>query len=108
MAGEPLSLGEAVRSLRKHYGSIKSVPTADAFELILLENVAYLASPARRLKVFEELKRTIGTTPEAILAAEPSTLERITARGILKSTFAAKLSECARSCSSSLAAISRR
>jgi endonuclease III len=71
-------------------------PTADPFELILLENVAYLASPARRLEAFEELKRSVGTEPEAILAADLSALEKITERGILKSTFAAKLRDCAR------------
>jgi len=41
------------------------------------------------------LKRTVGTDPAAILAARPDILERVTARGILKSAFAAKLRECA-------------
>jgi endonuclease III len=71
------------------------LPTADAFELILWENVAYLAAPARRRQAFEQLKRTVGTTPAAILAAEQRDLERITAGGILKSAFAGKLRECA-------------
>ncbi len=96
MPKESLTLGTAVDILRHHYGPPAPLPTADAFELILWENVAYLAPPARRLEAFEQLKRTVGTAPEVILAAEPSALERITARGILKSTFATKLRECAR------------
>jgi endonuclease III len=90
-----LNLREAVRLLKQHYGPPAAMPTTDPFELILLENVAYLASPARRREAFELLKRTIGTDPLAILAAEPQALEQVTVRGILKSTFAAKLRECA-------------
>jgi len=96
MPDESLTLGEAVKLLKEHYGPPAPLPTDDPFELILLENVAYLAPPARRREAFEQLKRTVGTAPEAILAAESSALESITARGILKSTFAGKLRECAR------------
>ena len=91
-----LPLGEAVALLGKHYGPPERPPTADPFELILLENVAYLAPPARRREAFEQLKRTVGTSPIALLAAKQQVLESVTARGILKTTFAAKLRECAR------------
>ena len=91
-----LTLGEAVKRLRKHYGPPARLPTADPFELILWENVAYLAPPARRREAFEQLRSTVGTSPTAILAAKRQALERVTARGILKGTFAAKLRECAR------------
>ena len=91
-----LTLGEAVKLLRKHYGPPARLPTADPFELILLENVAYLAPPARRREAFEQLKNAVGTSPSAILTAEQHVLECVTGRGILKSTFAAKLRECAR------------
>lgn len=89
------NLRETVKVLRRHYRSPAQLPTTDPFELILLENVAYLASPARRREAFELLRRTIGTDPIAILAAEPKALEQVTGRGILKGTFAAKLRECA-------------
>jgi endonuclease III len=89
------TIREAVKLLKRHYGAPAYPPTVDPFELILWENVAYLASPARRREAFELLKRTIGTNPMAILAAEQQALEYVTARGILKSTFAAKLRECA-------------
>jgi endonuclease III len=90
-----LTLGAAVKLLRKHYGSPAPLPATDPFELILLENVAYLASPARRREAFEQLKKTVGTNPAAILTAKDEALENVTARGILKGTFAAKLRECA-------------
>ena len=90
------TLREVVKVLSKHYGPPTRPPSADPFELILWENVAYLASPARRREAFALLQRTVGTTPAAILAANQKVLEKITARGILKSTFAAKLQECAK------------
>lgn len=74
---------------------LESAP-ADAFEAILFENVAYLAKPERRREAFDALRTEIGLAPQAILAAKLSALERITARGILKATFAKKLRECAR------------
>jgi|GEM_PF-2205941 Predicted EndoIII-related endonuclease len=83
-----LTLGEAVKRLRKHYGPPERPPTTDPFELILLENVAYLTTPERRREAFEHLKSSMGTSPEAILTAEPGALERVTARGILEKDFA--------------------
>jgi endonuclease III len=90
-----LSLSDAIAALRKFYGRPQAPPTKDPFELILLENVAYLAPAARRRQAFELLEETVGTQPEAILAATQASLERVTAYGILKSRFAAKLRECA-------------
>jgi endonuclease III len=96
MADETLTLRAAVELLREYYGVPVKPPTSDAFELILLENVAYLATPAARNEAFEQLRRTVGTAPEEILSAKTEALEGVTARGILKSTFAEKLRECAR------------
>ena len=96
MSDESLTIGETVTLLREHYGPPSPMPTADAFELILWENVAYLATPARRREAFDELKRTVGTDPESLIAADQSALERVAARGILKNTFAEKLRKCAR------------
>jgi endonuclease III len=90
-----ITLSEALTTLRKFYGHPQSLPTQDPFELIVLENVAYLAPAARRRQAFELLRQTIGTKPQAILAATRAALEHVTAHGILKSRFAAKLRECA-------------
>jgi endonuclease III len=91
-----LTFRRAVSVLRKHYGPPPPLPTVDPFELILLENVAYLAPPARRREALEQLRNTVGTSPAAILAAEQQLLETVTAHGILKGRFADKLRECAR------------
>ncbi len=90
-----LTLRDVVEVLREHHGVPLGPPTADPFALILWENVAYLASPARRREAFRLLVDEVGVEPGAILAAEQTTLERVTSHGILKGTFAAKLRACA-------------
>ncbi|HET7585641.1 MAG TPA: hypothetical protein VFK13_12075 [Gemmatimonadaceae bacterium] len=92
---ESLTLQTVVTKLAAHHGTPEPPPTSDPFGLVLWENVAYLASPARRREAFAELARSVGTTPSAILEASRDTLERVTSRGILKGLFAAKLRECA-------------
>ena len=94
--GGPLTLRAAVAALRVHHGPPTPPPTAEPFELILWENVAYLAAPERRRLAFEELKRTVGTAPDRIATASRQALEKVTAAGILKDDSAAKLRECAR------------
>ena len=91
-----LSLRKIVRLLRTAYGPPETPPTKDPFELVLYENIAYLAAPVRRREAFELLRKTIGTGPAAILGAHRSALESITRRGILGPRFAEKLRECAR------------
>ena len=90
-----LSLRKAIRMLKKHYGAPALLPTTEPFELILWENVVYLASPSRRREAFEELKPLVGTSPDAILSASTEALESVTSRGVLKNTFAVRLRECA-------------
>ena len=91
----PLKLAAVLQALKKHYGAPESLPTKDPFELILWENVAYLAPPARRRAAFELLRRQVGLRPGDILAASQAALERVTAHGILKARFADKLRACA-------------
>jgi hypothetical protein len=43
-------------------------PSTDPLELIIWENIAYLANDKRRAEAFAILKRTIGTRPDQILA----------------------------------------
>lgn len=89
-------LGGAIAALARVHGAPEGPPTKDPFELVLFENVAYLAPPEKRREAFEELRRAVGTRPERLLAARPGELERITACGILKGTSAEKLRESAR------------
>ncbi len=91
----PIDIAAVAEVLRAHYAALPPLPTTDPFELILWENVAYLAPPARRAAAFQLLKREVGTSPAEILAASDAALERVTAHGILKSRFAAKLRTCA-------------
>lgn len=91
-----LTLANTVRELRQFYGAPEPPPTIDAFELVLWENVAYLATPERRLAAFDALKRTVGLSPRAILAASQEELEAVTEHGILAAKFADKLRACAR------------
>jgi endonuclease III len=90
-----MTLREVVATLRKYYGSPAGPPTTDPFELILWETVVYLAPMERRREAFDELKRTLGTTPDAILAASRRDLEQVTSHGILKQHTAGKLREAA-------------
>jgi len=88
-------LADAVAILERTYGAPEGPPTTDPFELVLYENVAYLASPENRRAAFEELRRSVCATPAALLRARPGALERVAA-GILKGGAAEKLRECAR------------
>jgi endonuclease-3 len=96
MQPKPPKLAAVLQALKKHYGVPETLPTKDPFELILWENVAYLAPPARRRAAFALLHRQVGLSPDKILTASRAALERVTAHGILKARFANKLRECAR------------
>jgi hypothetical protein len=58
---------------------------------IIWENIAYLANDKRRAEAFAILKRTIGTRPDQILAAQHSALAAIGKAGILPDVSAEKL-----------------
>jgi len=88
-------LREALATLKKFDNDLEPMPTNDPFELVLLENVAYLSNPSRRRKAFEELGQNVGFSPEDLLAVSRQTLEKITAHGILKAAFVSKLKKCA-------------
>jgi hypothetical protein len=54
---------------------LQSSSTSSApLELIIWENIVYLANDTRRAEAFAILKRTIGTHPDQILAAQHSAL----------------------------------
>ena len=72
----------AIRStLEAHYGAQGGPRLTDPFQLILWEQVAYLADDDRRLEAFLLLKRRVGLEPEAILRSAPETLAEIAAHG---------------------------
>ncbi|HEY3628516.1 MAG TPA: hypothetical protein VGL00_19665 [Terracidiphilus sp.] len=72
---------KVIARLRKYYGELEVPPARGPFELILWENTVYLLPDARRLEVFEELRRQVGLTATAIDAASDAVLLPIAIRG---------------------------
>jgi len=86
-----ITLSKLVNTLQQHYGDPAPPPSTDPLELIIWENIAYLASDERRAAAFAALKRDIGTRPEQILAAKHAALAGIGKAGILPEVSAEKL-----------------
>ena len=86
-----ITFSKLVDILQQHYGCLTPPPSTDPLELIIWENVAYLASDERRAESFAALKRSLGTRPEQILAAKHSALAAIGKAGILPDVSAGKL-----------------
>ena len=74
-------LARIVAGLRAHYGRVAPPPASNAFELVLWEKVAYLATDERRAQAFAALRQRVGLTPRAILDADPAVLREIAAMG---------------------------
>jgi endonuclease III len=91
-----LSLGWVIERLRRRHGAIDLPPSSDPFELVLWENIAYLASPQKRRLAYEKLRSSIGKNPAQIIAARARDLRDAVSFGILRDTTVAKLRECAR------------
>ena len=86
-----ITLSKLVNTLQQHYGDPAPPPSTDPLELIIWENIAYLASDERRAAAFAALKRDIGTRPEQILAAKHAVLAGIGKAGILPDVNAERL-----------------
>jgi endonuclease III len=74
-------LRKIVATLAAHYGKPKPPITTDPFELLLLENVAYLVSDERRAEAFQMLRTSAGTKPHDILAASQEDILQATKLG---------------------------
>ena len=81
MVAAKLNLPKIVSQLAKHYGEPKPPITADPFELILLENIAYLVSDERREEAFARLRKHAGTKPHEILSASHDEILKATKLG---------------------------
>ena len=60
-------------------GPADPVPSADGWELVLAESVAYLVDDQRRWQAPADLRRVVGLDPEQILAAPSAVLVRVVA-----------------------------
>ena len=65
----------------KYYGPPRPPVTDDPFELILLENIAYLVSDERREEAFKLMRKYSGTKPHQILAASDEEILKATRLG---------------------------
>src|SRR5436190_19255478 len=91
-----MTLARVVTALEKVYGP-PVVRVTDPFEMIVLENAAYLVDDARRHETFERLRAAIGVTPEAIAKRSRDEIaEVIAGGGMLPEHRAEKVLECAR------------
>lgn len=77
--------------LATFYGEPEPATPTEPFEMILWENIAYLASDKKRAEAFAELKSTVGLRPADIRRARERTLLLITSKGIVAGHSADKL-----------------
>src|SRR5262245_47855998 len=91
-----IRLPQVVERLHAHYGRPKAPKLSGPWEMILWENVAYLADDDRRREAFQVLKKEIGVRPEQILSANDEALLEVTRHGIMADQFADKLRKCAK------------
>jgi endonuclease III len=89
-------LPRIIAALEELYGRLAAPIVTDPFEMILWENVAYLADDARRAKAWHEFRRRVGTKPAEILAAPRPRLMAIARAGILAAERVDKIREIAR------------
>ena len=76
-----LSLRSVVTALRRQYGKPPRPVSRNPFQLVLWEQVAYLAPDAQRRRAFSALRTTVGLHPTDIVAASPAKLETIARLG---------------------------
>ena len=89
-------LPAVIDRLRVQYGKPKPPKLSGPWEMILWENVAYLADDDRRRQAFQVLEEQVGTKPGQILSAPDAALLEVTCHGIMPEQFAQKLRTCAR------------
>lgn len=84
-------LPRLLATLRKLYGRVRPPAASGPFELILYENVAYIADDAKRDEAFAALRANVGLSPEEIAAAPRAALHEVARRGIVPDQTVEKL-----------------
>jgi len=90
-----LSFSRVVDTLAKFYGEPDPPLVTDPFEMVLWENVAYLANDVRRAEAFDELRTKVGLRPADIRKASHKALLSVTGRGIVPEKSVEKLRRAA-------------
>ncbi len=88
-------LGRILRTLESFYGKPRPPEVTDPLEQILFENVAYLATDARRAEAFRLLSELTELKPDRILGASRAALRDVGGKGILPANTAEELQEIA-------------
>ncbi len=81
MPSKAVQLKDVIRQLEAKYGGPQPPVSADPFELILWESVAYLANDVERARAFSALRKRVGTKPGCISAASGEELLEVTRQG---------------------------
>jgi endonuclease III len=90
-----VSLPEVINRLEAFYGKPDPPGITDPWEMIVWENVAYLANDERRHEAMQALRAQVGIGPVQIVAAPTDRLIEVTGRGIVPEQSVAKLRRCA-------------
>ena len=90
-----LPFGTLIDRLAQLYGEPAPPAVTEPFAMILWENVAYLASDAKRAEAFAELQSKVGLAPKNIRKASDSVLLAIASKGIVPANTVEKLRHAA-------------
>lgn len=91
-----MNLLSLVAKLKSEYGVPEPPPTTDPWEMIVWENIVYLADDGVRSRAFSELKKKVGLRPKDIRACRPESLLGIASgKGILPDNCVDKLKDAA-------------
>lgn len=77
----PKPFQKIIEKLKIHYGAPRPPKTTDPFEMILLENVAYLVGDEQREEAFDALRDRVGLSPVDIVTAHDEKLLEIARLG---------------------------
>jgi len=91
MSASRLPFVKAIDRLTQLYGEPSPPAVTEPFAMILWENVAYLASDAKRAEAFAELRMRVGLTPGEIRKAKDNVLLAIASKGIVPANTLEKL-----------------
>jgi endonuclease-3 len=91
MPSRLLPFAKLIDRLAHFYGEPVAPTVTEPFAMILWENVAYLASDAKRAEAFAELQANTGLTPAGIRKAKDSVLLSIASKGIVAAGTVEKL-----------------
>lgn len=95
MLSSPPPFATVIERLADFYGEPAPPVVTEPFAMVLWENIAYLASDAKRADAFAHLQTKVGLTPADIRKAKDATLLAIASKGIVPADSVQKLRRAA-------------